>query len=797
MSSPFVPAPQTSPPPAVTGYTPSNTGLPPAEESADPLKALSRLLFSLRRFRWLILVLTLAGLGTGYLATRFIAPQYEVEATIWIETPSGDARGTAPIQGDVLLSGHAWVELLNQYVVLDPVAMERRLYLPQAHGLHAPLFAGFELAQNYLPGSYELAVSADGRRVELVHLHRMLRANAAAGDSLGREFGFRWAPSLGPAYLGEKIRFDLRQPREASRDLANRVKTELRERNFLVLRFADRDPESAAATLNTLAHQFVSEATKQRKERLTLFAATLDTQVTNAYARLQAAERELESFKVRTVTLPRENVPMAAGLQLTQSSVYSSYFSQREALETLRRDRRSIEEVLERSTRGVVAVDAFNTIPAVRGAPDLQRVLTELSVAESQLRDSLARYTEEYRGVRNLRDRIEMMRTMTIPTYANALVAQLRVQEQELEQRINTAGDELREVPTRAITEARLERAKQQAEQLYMSLATSQQQARLAEASALPEVRVLTEAVPPSRPTRNTAPMLILVGLLGGIGLGVGLAVMLDRLDPRFRYPEQVSQGLGLPILGTIPEIRRAKGRRDSPEEAAQIVEAFRSVRLNLAHSFESDGPIALTISSPSPGDGKSLISSNLALSFAEAGYRTVLVDGDTRRGELHRTFNVDRRPGLVDVLLGHAELSGILRPTSHPNLMMIPCGTRRSQSPELLGSARMQDLLATLKRSYDVVLIDSPPLGAGIDPFVLATACGHLALILRAGETDRQLAEAKLQVLDRLPVRLLGAILNDVRVGQGAYKYDAYSYGYVAEDERPQLPAEAGSASA
>ncbi|MFN2325845.1 MAG: hypothetical protein ABR551_08160, partial [Gemmatimonadales bacterium] len=87
------------------------------------------------------------------------------------------------------------------------------------------------------------------------------------------------------------------------------------------------------------------------------------------------------------------------------------------------------------------------------------------------------------------------------------------------------------------------------------------------------------------------------------------------------------------------------------------------------------------------------------------------------------------------------------------------------------------------------------PPLGAGIDPFVLATACGNLALVLRAGETDRQLAEAKLQVLDRLPVRMLGAILNDVRVGQGAYKYDQYSYGYMAEDEKPQLPAETETA--
>ena len=96
------------------------------------------------------------------------------------------------------------------------------------------------------------------------------------------------------------------------------------------------------------------------------------------------------------------------------------------------------------------------------------------------------------------------------------------------------------------------------------------------------------------------------------------------------------------------------------------------------------------------------------------------------------------------------------------------------------------------LKNTYQVVIVDTPPLGAGIDPFVLSTVTGHLAIVLRAGETDRQLAEAKLQILDRLPVRLLGAILNDVRLKEGSYKYYRYSYGYVADVEEgavEQLP--------
>ena len=370
---------------------------------------------------------------------------------------------------------------------------------------------------------------------------------------------------------------------------------------------------------------------------------------------------------------------------------------------------------------------------------------------------------------------------------------QLKNREDELDGRVKITERELTAIPVRSQTEARLRREVEQADLLYRNLDANRQQARLAEASAIPDVRVLDHAVAPTHPSRNSAPTIITVGLLAGLAFGVGLALLIDQFDRRFRYPDQVSAGLGLPILGTIPVIPRGEGRNASSEDAAQVVEAFRSIRLSLAHCFDPSAPIVLTISSPAPGDGKSLIASNLALSFAEAGYKTLLVDGDIRRGQLHHSFRVERRPGLVDHLAGEATLLQILRPTTHAMLTLIPSGSRRQLGPELLGTARMQELITNLREGYQVIVFDSPPLGAGIDPFVLATLTGHLAVVLRAGETDRQLAEAKLRILDRLPVRLLGAILNDVHIGENAYKYYRYSYGYAAseEEESPvKLPA-------
>ena len=767
-------------------YAAPETGVAAAGHGEQGLN-LFRLLQALKRFKWLILGATAVGLGGGVLATRYVSPSYRVGATIWIEAPTND-RGGAPIQGDRLLRSRAWVDLLRTYVVLDPVVRERRLYLSAHRSADSGLFRGFDLDSRFLPGEYEFVVDNGGRNWTLKHRKYLVTEQGAIGDSVGRKMGFKWVPRPPRASYGRNIRFTVTTPREASQRLLDRLSTNLREETFLLIQYNDASPEEAAGTLNALVTRYVEEAARQKKQKLTLLAAVLDSQVTEQADRLRVAEENLEGFRVGTITLPREDQPqIASGLAATQSTVYSQYYGLRTQRDEIRRDRRDIDEVLNKVVKGETTVDAFHTIPAVSSAPDLQKVLAELSAAESELRVQLQRYTEEYKGVKDLRERITMLRDRTIPLYAQALSRQLQVRDDEMSTRISAMEREMRQIPTRSQNESRLRREVDQADQLFRNLSTSRQEARLAEASAIPDVRVVDSAEVPTTPNKNSTASLVLIGLVAGLGAGVGLALLLDRLDRRVRYPEQVSQGLGLSILGTIPQIRHHGA---SPEEAAQVIEAFRSVRLNLMHSYDQGSVVALAISSPSPGDGKSLIASNLALSFAEAGYRTVLVDGDIRRGDLHRTFGVERRPGLLDHLSGEADPTAVLRPTTHVNLMVVPCGTRRRQGPELLGSARMQDFINVLRGRFEVIIIDTPPLGAGIDPFVLGTATGNLALVLRAGETDRQLAEAKLQVLDRLPIRLLGAILNDVRVGEGAYKYYAYSYGYLAGDEETaELP--------
>jgi capsular exopolysaccharide synthesis family protein len=472
---------------------------------------------------------------------------------------------------------------------------------------------------------------------------------------------------------------------------------------------------------------------------------------------------------------------MAAGLQQTTNPVIGQFFQTRAERDQLTRDREAIERAVAQGGDSGPNPDALRFIAVVKGS-QLENALNELTLKEADLRAHRYKYSEEYPPLQRLVADVRTLRTQTIPGLAAQLTAQIATQEQELDRRINAASAELRQIPQRSIEEGRLQRSVTSADQIYTTLRQKYEQSRIAELESRPDVRILDEAAVPQRPVTNIASRFILLGLLAGLGMGVGLAILLDRVDSRVRYPEQVSRDMGLTILGAVPRVRGNGNGKGN--EAVQVVEALRGVRLNLAHAYGSAGPILVTVSSPGSGDGKSFIASNLALAFADAGHKTLLLDGDIRRGALHRVMHRERKPGLTDFLSGKATREQILHPTSYPQLGFIPCGTRTQAGPELLGSAAMRDLVTGLRAHYGVIIVDSPPLGAGVDAYALSTWTGNLVMVLRTGATDRQFTEAKLEVLDRLPVRVLGAVLNGVKEWN-VYRYYAYYLpGYEHEED-------------
>jgi capsular exopolysaccharide synthesis family protein len=466
--------------------------------------------------------------------------------------------------------------------------------------------------------------------------------------------------------------------------------------------------------------------------------------------------------------------------------VFTGFFNLRIQRDLLLQDLDVVAQTVAGIRDSTMPYDALATVGAVQTAPELSIALEELSGRNAEVRALLYRYTDEYPQVQQLRREIAELESVTIPGLVDALVTQLRSQLAQLESRIDMAATELEQIPPRSIEEGRLERNRAVAERLYTTLQANYEEARLAEASSVPDLRKLAQAVAPVRPVSNRGPKYIMMGFAAGLGLSLVGAVLLDRLDRRVRYLDQVTSDLGLSLLGVVPHLKGIGNGADGTA-ASPVVEALRGIRLNLVHAYGAAGPLIVTVTSPGRGDGKSFVASNLALAFADAGHRTLLIDGDVRRGALNRVLNVPRKPGLTDLLSGNVQQAEVLRETSFPSLFFIGCGTRTAEAPELLGSSVMTQLITRLRSSFSVIVVDSPPLGAGVDAFALGTVTGNLLMVLRLGLTDRELAGAKLSVLDRLPVRVLGAVLNDVREG-GAYRnYRYYSYylpGYEAEGE-------------
>ena len=498
---------------------------------------------------------------------------------------------------------------------------------------------------------------------------------------------------------------------------------------------------------------------------------------TDATDRLRSARGQYERFRVNAITMPSEQTVLSPGVASTQNPVLEQFTRFRLDAQNLRNDREVLQGLMRPGRLAEVDPSVAISLITVQGpgGEALRGVLGELNAARQLYRAKSAVFTDSAPDVVRIRGQITNLETRVIPDLIRQQSASLKVKEDDLNRRIAGQASEIRGIPERTIREEELRAVVDQEQKLVEYLSTNLETQRLKEMSARNEVFVQDSAVAPFKPTSNTALQIIPAGLAFGLLVGLGLAILFDLLDKRVRYPEQVSNDLRLEIIGAIPLVHPG---RPSVEEQAQLVESFRTLRLSLRHQFTAGDPVSFTVTSTGPAEGKSFVASNLALSFAEAGFRTVLVDGDTRRGAIQQAFNVPQKPGLVEYLQGTGTLDETVYPTSYERLSLVPCGARHRQAPEMVTTAAMESLLDELRARFDVVIVDSPPLGAGTDAYALSTMTGGLLMVLRIGVTDRRMAVAKLETMDRLPIRPLGAVLNGIE-GKGVFQYYHYLEGY------------------
>ncbi|GLW96945.1 chromosome partitioning protein [Microtetraspora sp. NBRC 16547] len=301
------------------------------------------------------------------------------------------------------------------------------------------------------------------------------------------------------------------------------------------------------------------------------------------------------------------------------------------------------------------------------------------------------------------------------------------------------------------------------------------------------KVTVVDRATVPGAPDSPKPLVNQAVAILLALLLAFGLLFLRDRLDTTVKTIEVLQDVSRNSVLGIISFEKDAPRYPLIVRESGQSsrAEAFRSLRTNLQFIGVDRRPQSLVITSSLPNEGKSSTSANLAITLAQAGWRVVLVDGDLRRPRIPSYFGIEGAAGLTDVLIDKAELQDVIQTWGSPGLSILPCGKIPPNPSELLGSQGMRSVLAQLSQSYDMVIIDAPPLLPVTDAATLAAVCDATLLVVRHGKTRREHVTRAQELLASVNARLVGTVLNFVPEKKGKYGY-GYSYGYAADVKTP-----------
>lgn len=309
---------------------------------------------------------------------------------------------------------------------------------------------------------------------------------------------------------------------------------------------------------------------------------------------------------------------------------------------------------------------------------------------------------------------------------------------------------------------------------LFQQLATAKQAAGALQAALF---KVEQAAVPTLKEDKRIKVQA--GGLVGGLFLGILLALLVDKFDKRLRDPRDIEPLFGATLLGTIPRIQELK--RVKGEQARNLIaEEFRIIRTQVLFGNPSLSQKLIAVTSPQPGDGKTSLSVNLAISIAKAGRRVLLIDGDLRKPDVHRVFNISDTPGFAEVIQGSHEPGAVIKKSEVDGLEIMPAGTPLTRPSELLSRPEVGRILLALGELYDHIVLDTAPLLPVSDTHVLAGMMDGVIVSFNA-EVDRDTIAMTQEILHRSRANIIGSVMNQVKYRQsGSYHrgktaYDSY----------------------
>ena len=634
-------------------------------------------------------------------------------------------------------------------------------------------------------------------------------------------------PAMAPAGATSNPDYDRMLAGLASKLLAGMSVKPVPQTELVKISFEGQDPTLAAKIVNGTAASYIDWGIETRTEDVGKASTFLDQQVSAFKSEIDEKERQLQQFgrDIDVVNLDPESNEIVERIgQLNRT--YTQAIADRVESET---------KYYELSGDAAAAAAEMNPTPLIdearRNLMSLQRdyevKLTVYKPDHPTMEDLQARIVEETQGLQQIiDDEVSSMRRQ-----AAAELQTARRRERSLKQQFEAARREAMALNSVSVEMKNLEMEIATRRELLDQLLRRQSETGMTarfQTSRESNVRVIDRALVPKEPFRPSMQTNLTTGAGAGLMFGVALVFLFHFLDRTIKSAEELERLLALPVLAVIADLassgrkpgsyygygrrgRRKRRRNDEAEDARPkqielvptsnprlgVSEAYRSLRTALLLST-AGGIKLITITSAQAGEGKTATAVNLAAVMAQLGRRTLLIDADLRKARLHRILGVSNRAGLVNVLTGDLVIESALQSTPIDNLTVLPSGPHPPNPSELLSSQPMLELVEHVKESYDIVVIDSPPVLAVTDAIITGKMSDGVLLCFRAGKVLREDARACRDQLQLAGVRILGSILNCYQPAiTGKYDrryYYHYAYeGYSSDDGE----AKAGTAAA
>ena len=607
---------------------------------------------------------------------------------------------------------------------------------------------------------------------------------------------------------------------------------QVEQTNIVNVNVTNRSPQLAAIVANGVAEVFMAQDIERETRKAKDIYDDLTKSIDDLKVQLTAEEQKLIGFmKNNDLALTGENGSAFISSKLgTLSGQWLTAMNERRKIEA------NYKTALNAKDPSILPSDMVSNESIVNAKQiyreeksklreRLRDLDQKIAAAETERKELLVRYTEEYVEVRKVTEKIKDLKrsrkeaeekglrvidqenTKATKTAKTNVISGLRAKLSAAQNRENVLRREYLKEVSKANLQGQAERQLttlkreiQTKRRLLDTYTERQKTQELAIASDLPDnIKITQRAVTPVSPIGPERNRNIILAFLVSLMGGVGLAFLLDYLDDSIRTSDDIGRNLGLPTLALIPHqdamdkkqltaISDGGGDGDVHSLAlialqntrSTIAEAYRHLRTSLLFSSAGNPPKTILVTSSQPSEGKTTTAINAAITLAQSDAEVVIIDCDLRRPRLHSHFNMSNSHGLTNYLSGEKNTENLLKPCPDlPNLKIITSGPIPPNPAELLSSNEMKNLLEFLKTNYKHVILDSPPAISFTDSAILSTLVDGVVLVAMAGSSSIHLMKRFKQRLAGLGTRIYGVVLNGVKPNSLEYGYYGYNYSY------------------